>query len=152
MAQEIKTVAHSRAEHVQIVYDAHINGSGRLFGGRLMEWIDTIGAVVARRHSGSNVTTACVDHLHFHAAVPLDSIVVLIGEITYAGRTSMEVRVDTYVESMDMQRQLVNRAYLVYVAIDGAGKPVAVPKLELTTDGERAEYAAALVRRDRRKT
>ena len=32
---------------------------------KLVEWIDVVAAVVARRHSGVNVTTAAVDNLQF---------------------------------------------------------------------------------------
>ena len=39
----------------------------------------------------------------------------------------MEVRVDTYVESLDGNREHVNRAYVVMVALDDQGKPVKVP-------------------------
>lgn len=147
-----KTVEESRTEHVQIIYQAHINGTGRLFGGRLMEWIDTVGAVVALRHAGTQVITAAVDHLIFKAAVPLNSTVVMIGEITYVGRTAMEVRVDTYVEQLfDMQRELVNRAYLVYVALDENNNPIEVPRLIVTTMEQIAEYEAGRNRQIQRK-
>lgn len=147
-----KTVADSRTEHAQIIYQAHINGSGRLFGGRLMEWIDTVGAVVARRHAGTQVTTAAVDHLTFKAAVPLNSTVVLIGEITYVGRTAIEVRVDTFVEQLcDMRRELVNRAYLVYVALDDSNNPTEVPRLVVTTKEQTAEFEAGRNRQTLRK-
>jgi acyl-CoA hydrolase len=53
-----KPVSASRTTQVQILMPCDINGYGRLFGGKLMEWIDVVGAVVARRHSGRNVTTA----------------------------------------------------------------------------------------------
>ena len=53
-----------------------LNGYGRLFGGRLMEWIDTVAGIVARRHSGCKVTTAMVDTLCFRApAYPNDTVV-----------------------------------------------------------------------------
>lgn len=147
-----KTVEQSRAEHAQIIYQAHINGSGRLFGGRLMEWIDTVGAVVARRHAGMQVTTAAVDHLTFKEAVPLNSTVVLVGEITYVGRTAMEVRVDTFVEQLcDMRRDLVNRAYIVFVALDENNNPAEVPRLVLTTDEQKAEFTAGRNRQAQRK-
>ena len=60
-----RPVSASRAEHTQILLAEHLNGSGRLFGGRLMEWIDITAGVAARRHSGCNVTTASIDTLHF---------------------------------------------------------------------------------------
>ena len=92
---QAKTVRESRTEQVQLVRNTHINGNKRLFGGALMQWIDTVGGVVARRHSGREVTTACVDNLQFRSAVVINSTVVLVGKMTYVGRTSMEVRVDT---------------------------------------------------------
>ena len=59
--QTPKTVAQTRTEQIQILMPEHINGYKRLFGGKLMEWIDVVAAVAARRHSNRNVTTAAVD-------------------------------------------------------------------------------------------
>ena len=67
------------------------------------------------------------------------------------GNTSMEVRVDTYSEDLSGIRKPINRAYLVYVAIDKEGTPVKVPKLKLTTEGQRAEWDSAVKRNDLRK-
>ena len=55
-----KPVSASRTEQAQILMYDTLNGYKRLFGGRLMEWIDVVAAVVARRHSGCAVTTASV--------------------------------------------------------------------------------------------
>lgn len=146
-----KKVAQSATQQIQILMPSHINGYDRLFGGKLMEWIDVVAAVVARRHSGRNVTTASVDHLQFKAAAYVNSTVVLLGEITYVGKTSMEVRVDTFVEELNGDRLMINRAYLVLVAIDDAGKPTPVPPLELVTEQEQAEFAAGKQRATYRK-
>ena len=66
MPVEYKTIADSITEQIQIIMPEHINGYGRLFGGKLMEWIDVVAAVVARRHCNCNVTTVSVDHLHLN--------------------------------------------------------------------------------------
>lgn len=116
-----------------------------------MQWIDTVGGVVARRHSGREITTACVDNLQFRSAVVINSTVVLIGKMTYVGRTSMEVRVDTFVESLEGIRTLVNTAYLVFVALDDEGRPVPVPRLILETDQEKAEFENGARRQTLRK-
>ncbi len=145
-----KTVEDSCTEQIQILMPPHINGAGRLFGGKLMEWIDVVAAVTARRHSGYNVTTAAVDNLVFKSGAYSNDALVLEGRITYVGRTSMEVRVDTYVENLSGMRRNVNRAYVVMVAIDGAGKPVEVPPLILSNDQEKAEWEAAKRRRELR--
>ena len=39
-----RTVAHSRTEQVQILMQGTLNGYNRLFGGKLMEWIDVVAA------------------------------------------------------------------------------------------------------------
>lgn len=152
---EPKRVKDSMTEQVQIIMPTHINGSDRLFGGQLMEWIDVVAAVVARRHSGRNVITAAVDNLQFKAGAFINNTLVLVGRITYVGRTSMEVRVDTYVEDLSGIRKVVNRAYLVLVALDEEGKPAEVPQLILETEAERGEWEAGKrrhqLRNERRK-
>ena len=58
-----KHVYESKTTQIQILMPRHINGYNRLFGGKLVEWIDVVAAVTARRHSGCNVTTASIDNL-----------------------------------------------------------------------------------------
>ena len=147
----MKTVAESRTEQVQILLPEHINGYNRLFGGQLMQWIDVVAAVVARRHSNRNVTTASIDNLQFKAAAHVNDTVVLFGQITYVGRTSMEVRVQTYVEGMDGIRRLINRAYFVMVARDENEKPTPVPGILPETLEEKLEYEAGIKRNALRK-
>ena len=50
-----------------------------------------------------------------------NDLVVLVGTLTWVGSTSMEVRVDTYVEKLNGTRYPVNRAYLTLVAVDETG-------------------------------
>ena len=145
-----KTVSESRIEQVYQVRPEHLNGAGRMFGGKLMEWIDELAGFVAIRHSQQNVITASVDNLRFIRGAYLGDLVVLIGKITFVGRTSMEVRVDTYVETMDGIRKPINRAYLTLVAVDGEGKPVEVPGLTVQTESEKAEWDAGIRRRKMR--
>lgn len=150
-----KRVSDSLTERVEIVLPGHLNGYDRLFGGQLMEWIDVIAGVVARRHSNKNVTTASIDNLAFHAPAHANDTVVLKGRITYVGKTSMEIRVDTFVEHLSGEQKMINKAYLVLVAIDDNDMPTRVPPLVIETDEEKAEWESALkrdlYRRQRRK-
>lgn len=146
-----KKVSDSLTEQIQIVLSGYINGQKRLFGGKIMEWIDVVAGVVARRHSGYDVTTAAVDNLQFKAPAKLNSTVILIGKITYVGNTSMEVKVTTYVEELNGERKLINIAYLVLVAIDDNNKPVKVPPLILETQEEKQEWEAGKKRNELRK-
>ena len=109
--RKMKRVEDSRTENTYLIMNKHINSYGRLFGGMLMQWIDEMAGIVAHRHSGTIVTTACVDNLNFKEAVYLGDTLVLIGKVTHVGKTSMEVRIDTYVEDSEGKRKVVNRAY-----------------------------------------
>lgn len=146
-----KTVHDSLTQHVQILLPRHINGYDRLFGGQLMGWIDVVAAVVARRHSNREVTTATIDSLVFEGPAYVNSTLVMEGRITYAGRTSMEIRVDTFTEALDGTRARINRAYLVMVALDEGQKPVQIPALKLETPEEICEWELAKQRREARK-
>ena len=140
---------HEKTTSVQIVLPQHCNGYSkpRLFGGQIMAWIDVVGAVAARRYTNSAVTTVCVDNLNFLNPAYLNDTVVQEAVVTWTGRTSLEVRVDSYVEKLDGSRERVNRAYVVFVALDEQDNPKAVPPFTPETDAEKREYAAAEERR-----
>lgn len=146
-----KRVSDSEIEQVQPVFKAHLNAQNRLFGGQLVAWIDIVAGAAARRHCNRNVTTAEIDSLQFKEPVSADSVVVLYGRLTYVGRTSMEVRVDSYVEELSGARKLVNTAYLVLVALDENNKPTPVPKLICETPEEKTEWEAGQKRRQLRQ-
>ena len=135
---------------VQIVLPQHCNGykKPRLFGGQIMAWIDIVGAVAARRYTQRAVTTVCVDNLNFLNPAYLNDTVVQEAVVTWTGRTSLEVRVDSYVEQLDGQRKPVNRAYVVFVALDDEDRPAPVPPFTPRTDAEVREYEAAIRRRE----
>ena len=151
MERKAKHVYESKTTQIQILMPRHINGYNRLFGGKLVEWIDVVAAVTARRHSGCNVTTACIDNLQFQSGAHANNTIVIEGQLTWVGRTSMEVRVQTYVESMDGMRRLINRAYLVMVALDKNEKPTEVPGILPETMEEKLEYEAGQKRNALRK-
>ena len=134
---------------VQIVMPQHCNGYSkpRLFGGQIMAWIDVIGAVAARRYTQRAVTTVCIDNLTFLKPAYLNDTVVQEAVVTWTGRTSLEVRVDSMVERLDGSRELINRAYVVFVALDDDDRPVGIPMLEPETDEEKQEFRAAEMRR-----
>lgn len=147
----VKKVADSLTEQQYLIRPSHINHYGRLFGGQMLKWIDELAGIVAIRHSGELVTTAAIDNLQFQAPAYAGDMIVLQGMITYVGRSSMEIRVDTCREALDGTREIINRAYIDMVAINCKGKPVEVPGLCLETDEQKAEYEAAKKRKQMRQ-
>ena len=144
---EAKTVDESRVETVHIVRPNHLNGANRLFGGILMQWIDEVAGIVAKRHSMSNVTTASVDNLTFLHGAYQDEMVVIKGKMTWVGSSSMEVCVDTYVENHLGERRRINNAHFMMVALDENDNPVRVPRLILKTEDEELAWAHGEERR-----
>jgi acyl-CoA hydrolase len=94
-----------------------------------------------------NVTTASVDNLTFLHGAYQNEMVVIKGKITWVGSSSMEVCVDTYVETLSGERNRINNAHFMMVALDEHDKPVKVPRLTLLTEDERLAWAHGEERR-----
>lgn len=144
-----RPVSDTYTEITKIVKNANINGNNRLFGGDLMQWIDETAAVSAMRLCGGNVTTASVDHLVFRKGAKLNDIIVIKAKVTYVGRTSMEVRADTWIwDKFTGRYRVINHAYLTEVYIDENDNPKEIPyDIELNSINDKAEYRGALKRK-----
>lgn len=151
MERRDKTAAESRVETFHIIMPENMNGSGRLFGGSLMCWIDEVAGLVGRRHAQMNVTTGTVENLKFLRGAYLQDIIVITGRVTYVGNTSMEVKVETFVEATGGERELINRAYLTMVGIDENDRPCRLPRLILETEEDKTEWEKAEKRRQIRQ-
>ena len=151
MTTEAKTVDQSRTEVVHLVRPTHLNGANRLFGGILMQWIDEAAGIVAKRHSMCNVTTASVDNLTFLKGAYNGDMVVIRGKMTWVGSSSMEVCVDTYVENRQGERERINNAHFMMVALDENDRPVKVPGLILQTEDEELAWSHGVERQRIRK-
>ena len=149
--RSVKRVEDSLTEQQYLICPGHSNHYGRLFGGQLLKWIDELAGIVAIRHCGATVTTAAIDNLQFQAPAYPGDMIVLRGYVTYVGKTSMEVRVDTYREAMNGKREMINRAYIDMVCINCRGIPQEVPDLLIETEEQRLENEAAKKRKQIRK-
>jgi acyl-CoA hydrolase len=148
---ESRTVAESQAERSEIIFPADANAVGNLFGGRLMQFIDLVGAVAARRHSRAIVVSASMDHLDFVAPVHVGDLLILKASVNRAFRTSMEVGIRAMVEEPQGQTlRHVSSAYVTYVAVDREGRPLPVPCIVPETQHQKRRYADAARRRDLR--
>jgi acyl-CoA hydrolase len=136
----------------QIVMPGHTNGrAGVMFGGVMMQWIDVCAGVSAMRHSAGPVVTASIDRLDFLVPVHVGDVVILESQVNFAHRTSMEVGCRVVTEEPSTgARRYTTKAYLTFVAIDGAGKPRPVAPLALATDDDRRRFQDAEQRRAER--
>jgi acyl-CoA hydrolase len=146
-----RKMSESRSEMTEIILPNDTNTLGNLAGGRLMHFIDLVGAMAAYRHARSHVVTASMDHIDFIAPVHLGDLLILKATLNRAFKTSMEVGVKVWVENaIARTSHHVASAYLTFVAIDAQGRRVPVPQVEPESAEEKRRYHDAVRRREYR--
>jgi acyl-CoA hydrolase len=148
----VRTVSESQSEMTELILPNDTNTLGNLLGGRLMHFIDLVGAMAAYRHARTHVVTASMDHIDFIAPVHVGDLLILKSSLNRAFRTSMEVGVKVWVENTiaGMHRH-VGSAYLTFVAVDSQGRRVPVPQLKPENEQETRRYEDAGRRRELRQ-
>lgn len=135
----------------ELVLPSHTNALGTIFGGVVMAWIDIAGAISARRYARSNVVTVSIDYLHFIVPIKIGYTVLIHSQVTYAGKTSMEVECLVEAEnSITGEVRRATKAFLTYVALDEFNRPKQVPRFEAKTPDEKKRLKEAEKRRAHR--
>ena len=144
-----RTVNESQSERTEVIFPNDANAIGNLFGGKLMQLIDLVGAIAAVRHARAVVVTASMDHLDFVAPVKVGEFLILKSSVNRAFKTSMEVGVKAMVEDVLGERGMrhVASAYLTYVAVDMSGNKLLVPAVVPETAHQRRRFEDAANRR-----
>ena len=146
-----KPVSASRVTLSQLMHPEHANLLGNVHGGWIMKLVDEAGALACMRHAQRKVVTVAIDSMVFRQPIRLGDLVILKAEVSYTGRTSMEVTVEVHAENPITGEQThTNTAYLVYVALDDNGRPTSVPPLKAETEEERQKLEEGQARQERR--
>jgi acyl-CoA hydrolase len=122
----------------------HAEGVG---GGRVLEWIDKAAYACAANWSGTYCVTAYVGDVRFSRPIPVGDIIEAHARLAHTGRSSMHIVV-TVSSGHPTQHTLTpaTECLVVFVAVDGNGATVAVPRFEPETDEQRALQDAATAR------
>ncbi|MGI6085332.1 MAG: acyl-CoA thioesterase [Acetivibrionales bacterium] len=148
---EMKKISDSMVEMRELVLPNDANILGNLLGGRLLHWVDVVGAMAASRHAQSIVATVSIDSVEFNVPVKVGEMIILKAKLTWVGRTSMEVLVEACSENyLTGKIEFTNRAYITFVAVDENNKPRPVPGLILETEDDIRENKEAIKRREQR--
>ena len=144
-----RTVSETQSERTEVIFPNDANAIGNLFGGKLMQLIDVVGAISAARHARAIVVTASMDHLDFVAPVKVGEFLILKASVNRAFRTSMEVGVKAMVEDVlgGTGTRHIASAYLTYVAVDMFGKKMEVPAVIPETAHQKRRFEDAANRR-----
>jgi len=139
-------------EMVQWVFPEHAGAPGQIHGGRMMQWIATVGNMGAARVARGHCLLGAMDDIDFLHPVKVGEIAVLRAQVEAIGRCSIEVGVQVFAENVSsgLRTQTLN-SHLVFVKVDEHLKPAPVPTA-LAPHGaaEAALFAAAQERRTHR--
>lgn len=150
--KDVKYCRDSLVVKTSIVLPPDTNHFGTMFGGKLMAYIDDIGAISAMRHARGYVVTASTDSVDFLYPIHEGNSVCLESFVTYTGRTSMEVIVRVVAENLiSDEKHLCAISFLTFVAIDKDGKPVPVDPVIPQSEMEKVLYETAKERAQLRK-
>ena len=102
--------------------------SGRVHGGKVLEWIDKAGYACATGWSGRYCVTAYVGDIHFSRPVEIGELVEVHARLVHTGRSSMHVLLTvSSANPRDVEFTQTTQCLTVFVAVDEKGASVAVP-------------------------
>ena len=150
---EGKPVRESASEYSELTLPNDANGFGNVLGGKVMHLVDLAAAMAGMRHARKVIVTASVDSLHFLHPVHIGELILLRSSVNRVFRSSMEIGVKVMTEKLLTGERLHTcSAYLTFVAIDQAGRAIAIPAAIPETDDEIRRYREAGERREYRLT
>jgi len=120
-------IARAETRIFKAVFPNTTNHYDTLFGGATLMLMDEVAFITATRFSRLKMVTVSSDKVDFTHPIPGGSLVELIGNIARVGNTSVQVRVELYVEQMYSEdRQLAVTGLFTFVAVDEHRRPVPV--------------------------
>jgi acyl-CoA hydrolase len=151
MAKKIRYAVESYVTMTELILPNDTNTLNNLMGGRMMHYMDVVAAISAQRHSNRIVVTASVDNISFKHPIKLGNVITLEAQVTRSFNSSMEVHIIVHAEDIPAGIRIkTNEAYLTFVAVDQAGKPIDVPEVVPQSVEELRLYDGALRRRQLR--
>ena len=127
MSSLVDQIARAETRIFKAVFPNTTNHYDTLFGGATLMLMDEVAFITATRFSRLKMVTVSSDKVDFTHPIPGGSLVELIGNIARVGNTSVQVRVELYVEQMYSEdRQLAVTGLFTFVAVDEHRRPVPV--------------------------
>ncbi|MBX9745097.1 MAG: acyl-CoA thioesterase [Chlamydiales bacterium] len=138
-------------DQVVEIFPNDLNSHGTLFGGRMMQIVDALAAIVAKRHSGRVCVTLGIDSVRFLNPAHHGDILVCMASVNRAWNTSMEVGVKVIAEDFrTLEHKHILSAYFTFVALDDNNEPVEIIPVIPETLEQVQRYKAADERRKHR--
>jgi len=82
----------------KVVLPKHLNDHDKLFGGKIMEWMDEVAYITATRSARKKMITVSVRNIHFFRPAEKGHFIEVTGEVVKTGNAKMEIRVEMSLE------------------------------------------------------
>jgi|SRR5688500_364532 len=149
---EPKTVASTLVKMSELMTPNDANFLGKVFGGAILSLLDHCAYVTASRFASMVCVTASFDRVDFHSPIEVGELVHMEGRVEFAGRTSVQTRIEVYAENISTGTiRHTNSCVVTMVAIDESGTPAPVPKLIAESGEEKIRILEGRARRARSK-
>lgn len=121
-----------------------VNFGGKVHGGAVMKWIDQAGYACASAWAGRYCVTVYVGGIQFERPIQVGQVVEVHAQVVHTGSTSVHVAIDVAArDTTTPNAERTTHCLMVFVAVDDARRPVAVPAYVPDNDAERALSAYA---------
>lgn len=120
-------IAQSETRIFKAVFPNSTNHYDTLFGGTTLHMMDEVAFIAATRFSRLRMVTVSSDKVDFRHPIPGGTLVELIGRVVRVGTTSLQVRVELFIEQMYTEgRLLAVTGSFTFVAVDEQRRPVRI--------------------------
>lgn len=117
----------SKTHIFKAVFPNTTNHYDTLFGGTAMQLMDEVAFICATRFTRKRVVTVSSDRIDFKHPIPAGTIIELIAKVTKVGTTSLDVKVEIFLEEMytDSRNKAITGSF-TFVAVDENKKPTSI--------------------------
>ena len=117
----------SETKIFKAVFPNTTNHYDTLFGGTAMQLMDEVAFITATRFARLKMVTVSSDKIDFNVPIPSGTIIELVGKVVQLGNTSLDIKVDIYIELMNSdKRELAITGMFKFVAIGENKKPIRI--------------------------
>ena len=122
---------------------------GYIRAGKILEWMDVVGALAAARHCHRPVVTASVDGIELRQPIRVGEKVTMTAVLGYTSARSMGVSVSmSHGRPEDGAPRRSLDGYMTFVALDEKGEPTPVPQLRPETPEALVRFREGRMRRE----
>jgi acyl-CoA hydrolase len=116
-----------------------LNANGTLFGGSLLRWIDEEATIYAILQLGNRrVVTKIISEINFVASAIEGDLIEMGLVATKFGTSSITMRAE--VRNMVTRKNILTVDHIVFVGLDGNGKPMPHGYTSVTTERDRIPH------------